>query len=182
MADLTSLDAVKAWIGINGFADDAVLQSLVTAYSQYAQQWMNRNILSQSYVYTCSGRGQVAQMVPQWPITAVASVIVDGVSIPARSGPGASGYFFDENSIILEGYSFTRGRSNVSISYTAGYSVVPPELAQAINEWVALRYANRDKQGWSSKTLGSETVSLIVRDMPDSVKTILGNWKAVVPL
>lgn len=182
MADLTTLAAVKAYAGVVGSADDASLQSLITAYSAYVQQWMNRQILTASYTNTFSGKNNTAQMLPQYPVTAVSAVTVDGVAIPARTTPTGMGYFFDDDSVVLSGYTFSKGRSNVSISYTAGYATVPAEIAQAVNELVGLRYALKDKQGWSSKTLAGETVSLITGDMPSSVKTILGNWKAVVPL
>ena len=182
MGDLTTLADAKQWIGIVGSSDDAVIVDLISAYSAYVQQWMNRKILLASYTDTFNGRGNIAQMLPNYPLTAVSAVSVDGVAIPARTTPTGTGYFFDEDSVILSGYTFTRGRSNVSISYTAGYATVPLELAQAVNELVGLRYNLRDKQGWSSKTLAGETVSLITKDMPDSVKTILNNWKAVVPV
>lgn len=182
MTDLTTLDSFKAYYGVVGSADDAAIQNLITAYSAYVQQWMNRRILTASYVETYNGRDNVAQALRQYPVTAVSSVVVDGVAIPARSTNPGLGYFFDDDSVILSGYVFTRGRSNVTISYTAGYATVPVEIAQAVNELVGLRYALRDKQGWSSKSLAGETVSLITRDFPESVRTILNNWRAVVPL
>ena len=50
------------------------------------------------------------------------------------------------------------------------------------NEIVGLRYTLRDKQGWSSKSLAGETVSLITKDMPASVATVLNQYRAVVPI
>lgn len=182
MADLTTLASFKAYAGVTGAADDTVISAMISAYSAYVQQWLNRNILSQAYTDTYNGRDHIAQMLPQWPVTAVTSVTIDGVSIPARTAVPGSGYFTDGESVILSGYSFARGRANVVISYTAGYATVPLELAQAVNELVNLRYKLRDKQEWSSKTLAGETVSLVTKDMPDSVRTILNNWRAVVPV
>ncbi|MFX9969616.1 head-tail connector protein, partial [Acinetobacter baumannii] len=81
----TTLASFKAYAGVEGNADDAVISSLISAYSAYVQQWLNRNILSQSYTDSFNGRDHIAQMLPQWPVTAVSAVVVDGISIPARA-------------------------------------------------------------------------------------------------
>jgi uncharacterized phiE125 gp8 family phage protein len=182
MADLTTLASFKAYAGVAVTNDDAVLSSLITAYSAWVQQWMNRNILTQTYNETYNGRNHIAQMLPQWPVTAVSAVTIDGVSIPARTTATGAGYFTDGEAVILAGYSFSKGRANVTIGYTAGYATVPTELAQAVNELVSLRYKLRDKMEWSSKSLAGETVSLVTKDMPESVRTILNTWRAVVPV
>jgi uncharacterized phiE125 gp8 family phage protein len=182
MSDLTTVAAVKAYAGVTGSADDALLASLVSAYSAYVQQWLNRNILTASYTRSFNGRDHTAQMLPQWPVQSVQSVTVDGIAIPARVLITDNGFNTDGMSVILQGYCFSKGRANVQIAWTAGYATVPLELAQAVNELVTLRYKLRDKMEWSSKSLAGETVSLVTKDMPDSVKTILNNWRAVVPV
>lgn len=182
MTNLTTVAAVKAYAGVVASTDDALIGSLVSAYSAYVQQWLNRNILTDIYTRSFNGFNNAAQMLPQWPVQSVQSVTVDGVAIPARVVFTDNGYITDGMSVILQGYSFSKGRANVQIAWTAGYATVPLELAQAVNELVTLRYKLRDKQEWSSKTLAGETVSLVTKDMPDSVKTILNNWRAVVPV
>jgi uncharacterized phiE125 gp8 family phage protein len=182
MGDLTTLASFKTYAGVAVTTDDVVISSLITAYSAYVQQWMNRNILTQTYSETYNGRDHIAQMLPQWPVTAVSAVTIDGVSIPARTSATGAGYFTDGEAVILASYSFAKGRANVTISYTAGYATVPAELAQAVNELVNLRYKLRDKQEWSSKSLAGETVSLVTKDMPDSVRSTLNMWRAVVPV
>jgi hypothetical protein len=57
---------------------------------------------------------------------------------------------------------------------------VPAEIAQACNELVALRYRLRDKLEWSTKALAGESVSLITKDMPAAVSTILNMYRLKV--
>lgn len=183
MADLTTLAAVKSYVGITSSADDEQLTSLITAYSEWARSVMSRDITVQSYVSWSSGRGGVSMLVREWPIVSVTALAIEGVTIPAAPAWNAYGYRFAERSITLSGgIIFPIGFDNVRVAYSAGFAVIPADIAQAINELVGLRYKMRDKIEWSSKSLAGETVSLVTKDMPDSVRTVLRNYTNVVPV
>ena len=63
---------------------------------------------------------------------------------------------------------------------TISYGFVPADLARAAIEWVADRYAARTRVGLSAKTLGGqETVSFIVKAMPDIVSRLLQPYRRV---
>lgn len=181
MSDLTTLGKVKAWMGISNTADDVQLERLITAVSEYIQTWLNRTIASKSYVDVVDGHGGSAIMLSNYPVTAVASVVVDGQPVPVATSSTGPGYRFNSTMIVLNGYAFTRGFQNVTISYTAGYAATPPEIEQACIELVALRYKERDRIGQQSKAVGGEVVSFITKDFSDPIKTILNNYRKVVP-
>lgn len=182
MSDLTTTAKVKAWAGIKTSDDDALIASLVAAYSAYIQTWLNRQILSAQYTETRSGNGGAQMVFADYPVTAVSMVKVDGREIQRASAVGVAGYRFTSTKLILAGYAFTKGDANVELAYAAGFADVPDDLEQACNELVALRYKERDRIGHQSKSLAGETVSFIVKDFPDSVRTILNNYRKVVPL
>jgi len=182
LADLTTIASVKAYAGIVTSADDALLTSMVAAYSAWVRSYLNRDLTTSSYDIRRSGRGTFAMMLPQYPVTAVSLLEIEGQPIQAQTAWGAPGYRFDDTQIVLEGYCFSRGYSNVHIQFTAGYPSPPADIAQAVNELITLRYKMRDKLEWSSKSLAGETVSLVQKDMPASVATILKNWRCVAPL
>jgi uncharacterized phiE125 gp8 family phage protein len=183
MTELTTLDAVKAYMGVTSTADDALLGSLITAVSQYVRTYTNRDFTVTDYTQLFDGQNNTRQMLPQYPVQSVASVQIGTQAVAASPGLGQSGFRFDTNSIVLAGYRFCHGEANVQITWTAGYPVIPADLAQAVNELVGLRYKLRgDNMGWVSKTLAGEVVTLVQKDMPDSVRTILNNYRAVVPL
>ena len=179
--DLTSLDNIKAYLGLATGNDDALLARMVTSVSTYVQQWMGRQILNAAYTETRSGTGSQIMALHHYPVTAVTSLVVDNVIIPAAADSFSPGYSFDGRFLYLNGYLFRKGRTNVVVGYVAGYASVPPELEQAAIELIAMRYRERDRVGHQSKSLGGETVSFIVKDFPDSVRTILTNYKQVVP-
>jgi len=182
MADLTTLAAVKSWLGLTASTDDALLSRLITATSAYIEQWTNRHFLSQSFNEVRDGTGSAVLVFADYPVTAVTAVVVNGQAIPLSPGYGQFGYSFTDTVLRLTGRWFDRGLGNVQLTYTAGYASVPPEIEQACIELVALRYKERDRIGHQSKSLAGETVTFMVRDFPDSVRTILTNWRKVVPL
>ncbi|WP_404711747.1 hypothetical protein [Sphingomonas sp. MMS24-J13] len=182
LADLTSVAAVKSYCGVEGDADDVVIATLVTACSAWIRAWLNRDITTASYDIRRSGRGTAALQLPQTPIRTIATLEVDGQPIPAQAAWGLPGFYHDDNQVALVGQLFTRGIANIRIRYDAGYDVVPADIRQACNELVTLRYKLRDKAEWSSKSLAGETVSLVQKDMPASVATLLQSWQTVVAL
>ena len=183
--DLTSVDAVKAYLGVDADAvyDDTVIGSLVTACSKYVQTWMNRQILSNVYNDLRNGNGKYFMLLQEFPVTEVLSVNISGRDIPKSNSLTEPGFFVNDRMVYLRhGITFERGIGNVSISYRAGYEKCPADLAQAVVEMVALRYRERDRVGHASKTLGGETVAFTITDFPVQVRTILNNYKQVYAL
>lgn len=182
MSALTTLANAKAWIGVKTADDDALLTRLIGAASAYIETWTNRVFASQAFNEVRDGKGGACMVFADYPVTAVSSVVVNGITIPAAAAQGETGYTFDAGRIVLTGYVFTRGVGNVQLAYTAGYAQTPPEIEQACIELVALRYKERDRIGHQSKSLAGETVTFMVRDFSESVRTILNNYKKVIPL
>jgi hypothetical protein len=183
MTDLTTLAAVKAYAGVTNSNDDTLITNLITAYSQWVRSFTSRDFTIQQYDIWRSGRGNQVLVVPDFPITAVSSLTIDGVTIPAAPAWGAYGYRYSDTEVLLSGGAcFTIGRSNIHLVFTAGYATVPADLSQAVAELVALRYKMKgDNINWSTKSLAGESVTLNTRDMPASVATILKQYTNPVP-
>lgn len=183
MADLTTLANVKEWLKVTGTADDALLTRLVSAASGAMQTWMNRVIASGSYTEYRDGHDGIHLSFSDYPVTAVSGVSINDIPIPASTGSLSSGYVFSATRLSLRGfYVFDRGVQNVLISYTAGYAVTPPELAQACIELVSARYKEKDRIGLVSKGLAGETITFSQKDFSAGVRTVMSNYKKVVSL
>ena len=199
--DLTTLAAVRAYLstGQSPFpiTDDALLAGLIAAASQYIQTWLNRQIASQDYIEVRDGSGGHTMMFGAFPVTAVTSLAIDGVAVPAippvnPATPqvltvgffgGPAGYTFSPTVLGVRGYFFRRGIQNVQMQYTAGYAAVPPDLAQACIELVALRYRERTRTGEVSKHLGgAETVTYSQKDMAASTMTLIRQYRLQSPI
>jgi Phage gp6-like head-tail connector protein len=189
--DLTTLADVKAWLqtGQSAFppTDDALLTRLVTAASQYIQTWLNRRIAVADYLEVRDGTGGQRLQFACFPVCAVLSLTIDGISIPPAPPPAPStgltaGYVFSPTQLSVRGYYFTRRAQNVAFSYTAGYPATPFEIAQACIELVALRYRERTRIGEVSKAIGGgETVSYSQKDMSAPILTLLQQYRVVAP-
>lgn len=191
-ADLTTLADVKAWLqtGQSPFppTDDALLTRLITAASQYIQTWLNRQIAQSDYLEVRDGTGGQRLQFACFPVSAVLSLTIDGIAIPpappALPSTGlTAGYVFSPTQLALRGYHFTRRAQNVIVTYTAGYSTTPPEIAQACIELVALRYRERNRIGEVSRSVGGgETVTYAQKDMSASIATLLQQYRVVAPI
>lgn len=181
--DLTTVANLQAWVNRpNPSSDEAAqLQRLVTAVSVWIQDWLSRDIASQAYVETRDGQGGARLSLGDYPVTAITSVVVDGISIPASTGPAVPGWVLANDAVVLRTYRFTRDLANVVINYTAGYAATPPDLEQATLELAAMRWKERERIGHSSINMAGQQTNFIIKDMPPSVATILNQYKKVVP-
>lgn len=183
--DLTTLANVKAYLSppLTTTADDALLQRLITASSQFIQSWLNRSIAVSDYSDTRSGSGGIRLFLRNRPVIAVASVTIDGAVIPVSGPPpNQSGFMFDDSSVYLAGFRFMKGVRNVVVQYSAGYAATPPEIEQACIALTVLRYKERDRIGQASKSVAGEVISFQQKDMPADVATVLDQYRNVVPL
>lgn len=178
MSDLCALADVKTYLGITDASTDSVLTALVSNASAMIESFCNRAFAQATYTDTLNGTGKAQMCLPNSPVTAVASLSVDGMSVPPSADTTLSGYVFDALSVYLRpgGYpcAFTKGIQNVTVTYTAGYAVVPLDVAQACIEMVAYKFAKRSRIDKASETLGTQqTISFSQADMPAQVKTAL---------
>lgn len=192
--DLCTLADVTAWLqtGQNPFpaTDDALLARLITAASRFIESWLDRQVLPADWIEVRDGNGGQRLVFANAPVSAVLSLTIDGLTIPpapppeALGGGGfAAGYIFTPTELALRGYVFTRRPQNVVVTYTAGYSSVPPDIGQACIELVAQRYRERTRIGEVSKALMSgETVTFSQKDMSDGIRTLLSEYRAVAPI
>lgn len=187
--DLTILADVKAWLqtGASPFpsTDDALLSRLITAASGFIETWLHRPVLSADWLEIRDGSGGNRLAFANVPVTAVLSLTIDGLAIPpaANNGDFGPGYAFTATELVLRGFVFSRRPQNVVVTYTAGYASVPPDIAQACIELVCQRYRERSRTGEVAKSRGtSETVTFSQKDMPDSVKTLLSQYRAAAPV
>ena len=179
VGDLCAVADVQAFLSLPSNQDTALLQTLVTNASAFLSNYLNRNLLTASYVETRNGLGGDRMPFFEYPVTAVSSLTIDGVTVPVSTGPNVYGYVFDDRMLYLRNGRFCRGAQNVVISYTAGESAVPAEIAQACVEVVSVKYKRRLTLDVSAKTLNGETISFTQADMPAASKLALDNYKRV---
>lgn len=185
--DLTTLADVKAWLqtGQSAFpvTDDALLTRLITAASQFIESWLNRRIVQSDYMEVRDGTGGDRLQFASFPVSSVVSLTIDDIAIPPCMSTRTAGYVFSPTQLVVRGFRFTQRPQNVVVIYRAGFSTVPPEIAQACIELVALRYRDRSRIGEVSRALGSgETVAYSQKDISDPIRAMLQQYRAVAPV
>jgi Phage gp6-like head-tail connector protein len=132
--NLTSLANVKSWANVTTSNDDALLTLEIGSVSRFLLSYLQRptlfqNVFSEEY----DGVGNRRQLLRNWPVLSVASLIIGTQTISALPSNGQGcGYVLEPwdgfppgrpQAISLRGYEFWRGFSNVQVMYTSGFVV-----------------------------------------------------------
>jgi hypothetical protein len=184
IGNLTTLPAVKTWLGVTVDTADTLLTRLISAASAFVQgpEGLGYEVASQAYALVLDGHGgDILVLGAKPPLTAVASLVIDDVAILPAASRTAYGYRFSPSAVWLQGYAFTRGRGNVELACTRGWAATPSDLEQAVIELIAVRYKERDHIGQDSASMQGQNITFSTRDVPASVKTVLQAYKKVVP-
>ena len=136
--DLVDLADLKSWLDLASTDDDDLLGRLITQVSRATLAFLDRaNILPARFVEMRDGRNDIEIVLRQWPVTSLASLLIDGVAIAAApplvaGGPRQSGYVLEApeaappghmQRLALRGRLFNAGVQNIDVTYTAGYQV-----------------------------------------------------------
>lgn len=142
--DLTTLARAETWIEGTTTNSQPILQQLITSMSAMIHSKLNRSQLySHQFTRTFDGQGTNQIVLPDYPVTGVSQVQVNGALIPAAPLPtvpqtdpvapfGWWGYRIVTNNLALPGQpsvlEFVNGRwwpgvQNIQVVYTAGYLV-----------------------------------------------------------
>ena len=173
--DLVLLDDVKNWLDIasTNNDDDYMLQLLITSFSRYVLNRTGRDsFLSTTYTEIYDGNNAQRIFLRNSPITNVSSIVVGSYSIPQSTGLTVPGWFIEQSakSIALRSYGYSyygqpgvatsifpqrfyEGIGNLQITYTAGWTTIPPDLYDAVMETVSVIYARKDWKDMLSRAL-----------------------------
>lgn len=173
---LTSIEAVKAYLGSTKTVDDDLFATLIVRCSTWFESQTRRVFALASYTDTFYGDGGCLYAPRQFPVQSVTSLEVNGEAVPAAVAASDNGWRLLEGIIVLRGYSFTQG-CLVTIGYTAGYSLVPADVEQAVIELVCDRYRYRQRQGKTSESLGGESASYVPSTVPQSVQVVANAYR-----
>lgn len=178
MAVLTSVDTVKAYLGLGNTsnpAQDALLAELVKRASAAVESFCQRSFMLGPRTEWRDGNGGQVMLLRDTPVVSVEAVIMDDQSIPVES------VRLTGRCIRLREHAFRTGVSNVRIDYTAGFDALPADVEQAVIETVALNFRRRDHLDVASKALAGETVSYLIDELTPSARRILSNYRVIAP-
>ncbi|MFQ5956176.1 MAG: head-tail connector protein [Candidatus Brocadiales bacterium] len=138
---LTSAAKVKEYLGVSGTSEDALLSRLVDWASDLVHSYCGRIFTEASYDEYYDGDGTEGLLANQYPISTVTSLEVDGIQKDVSSYT----LYGQLGLLKLKSGTFPKGKNNVRLQYTAGYSTIPNDLEQVAIELVALKYYDRGR-------------------------------------
>lgn len=146
--DLTTLEHVKEWLGIDAdqTGSDTLLSRMITSASRFVLGYLSRDSLAAREVSeNYDGYGNSFMMLRSWPVISLSNVGFFGTNITQQStgNPRSNGYILtptDPSSVAgsmsrlsLWGWNFPNGRNSIQVTYRAGYLMVdePHEILAA---------------------------------------------------
>jgi hypothetical protein len=136
---LTSLSAVKAYLGVAGTDDDALLTELIARASDGIVAHCGREFAAADYEEYHDGDGSDSVLLNQRPVIEVLALSDDGVEVAADDH-----VTYPELGVVrLKSGVFGRGARSVYVSYRAGYETIPGDVEQAAIQWTAELYQGR---------------------------------------
>lgn len=171
MADLVTLDDLKAYAQITSNTDDALLKRLIAAVSEQAAKDCGRVFEVQPYTDTFRPGGQTSVFLRHGPVVSISTIVIGGN--PAEISR------FDHDGRVLALKSGVFPYSPVAVAYSAGFAGIPADLQQAVIETVALRYQEMSRVGVASKAMAGETTSYVMAPFPANARAILNTYREV---
>ena len=188
MPDLTSLAAVKSWLGGTAslvFTADALLGDLIAATSaDFLRAVARPDLLERDYIENRIGDGSVRLVLRHWPVTGITSLKIGAAAIPQQAA-GVDGWYFDTGAdperdfvVYLSGALTFQDAAPVAIAYKAGYPLPPADIAQAVTEWVAFRYTRKSSTGQTSaRGVESETTHFDSDSVPANTQRVIAAYR-----
>lgn len=185
MADLVTLAQVRAALMLEETetVNDTLLSTVISQVSGKVEDYCNRVFTAAAFTEYMSGDGEKAELFVDNPPIISVSGLWDDVDRVFGSDTEieATNYIIWEKEGIIELYNdemyFQKGKANVKVTYSGGYTSVPAGVQGAIIEWVLATFRHlRDKtSGYTSKTApgGAGSIGVDLAPMPDTVRGAL---------
>ena len=175
VTDLTTSAQVKVYGNLPA-VPTATLDPLVSAASLQFLTQTRRGlnfITAQSTSEQRDGTGTDSMMLYNFPVVTIDSLLIYNIAVPPAVPGTLVGYLCDLPSGLLTlgaggwpnlsgGWGaygvFPRGRGTVVINYHYGYTSIPLDVVQAVNEMVLFLYKMRDHLDKESESLAQQVV------------------------
>jgi hypothetical protein len=122
VAPYVSLSEMKVWLGENSTENDEKISGATIIASTLVQSFCERDLASASATETLYGNGTRWLLPRRTPITGVASCLVEGVAVPVS---------FEPERIKRTDHGVFEYQQAVSVTFTAGYAVLPNDVVHA---------------------------------------------------
>ena len=180
--DLCTRDSVKTYLGLSGSTYDDALDALIDAASETIETACGRQFNETDYTEYRDGDGKDRLVLRRHPVASITDIWDD----PDRDFSDATKvdseeYFLDGDAgiMVLLDTTFARGTRNVKVVYTAGYSAIPTDIAQACRMLVASWFhrGREGADGLDSRAIGEAMQRFTDEPLPAPVRRIVQSYR-----
>ena len=178
---LTTVDNVMAFMSKESFTplQTLTVQQLIPLVDEIIVNYCGWNLLAKTYEgEQYNGNGSAELDLLAAPVTTVTKVLVDGTDVIADIKVGKK-----EGVLLLTTGSFTVGRLNVEVDFTAGYdeTTSPGDLQYAANYLVVINMTQAEDGtfGVKSDKLKDSTTEFNTNDLPPLVTRVLNRYRRI---
>jgi hypothetical protein len=183
MADLTTIDALKQWLGEASDKSDAQLAHVVSAASAFVESYCQRSFNSATYTEYHDGTDAETLNLDQFPIISVTGIFEGGSAVSLVSGvdpyanPQPEIVIYQEEGKLVRPFSrFFSFRRFYKVVYVAGYAEIPADLVDATLNVAALMLREKDRIGIASKQ-SSQQATQFIRSLPETAQRTLDRYR-----
>lgn len=176
-----SLAEAKLHCRVDDSTDDALITALITSATEMAEQETGRAIMPQTWRLTLDAFPDAFELtrVPVQSITSLQYTDPDGATIALNTG---SNYRLSDwedcttaKVVPVAGYQWPTPKDDtdvVSLTYVAGYTVVPEPIKQWIKLMISTMYENRETEAYSSRAVSTTVQMSFVGRLLDRYRVI----------
>lgn len=166
--EYTTLDDVRKYLGLatTFTTDDDFIGTLITSVSAQIESYCDRILAEHTVTEYLDGDGKSVIILSEYPINSI-TTIHDDVDRAYTSSTliASTDYSYDDNGIVkLDGITTSIGINNIKIIYSAGYKVLPADLAMAVKKLVAYEYLLAKAGANSMKSENSEQLEAMKKE------------------
>ena len=186
--DIITAAEAKAYMGVDSSdsTKDTIIGTFISDASLWIEGYLGRKVKGSQAITTEVGNGSGTEIFyPKFPpVTAVSTLKYRGSPTDSWSDlvSNASNIIIDPidgDYIEVYGTNFPAGRSNIQVTYTAGYATTPNEIKQVCYEMVAMRFKESNDTALGDDRLGrgSKTVSQAGVNHSKTYIDMMERWK-----
>lgn len=154
---LVTMEDTKAILEIQNDNRDAILEMQVEGVSAAFDNYTDRALASATYTaLELDGNGLNVYQLPNWPVTTLTSVELDGILLTEGSDFELD-YATGRLRLMEASARWTDAAKNIKITYTAGYIIataVPKDLRMAALTQIAFEFQQFVQKAWGITNRG----------------------------
>jgi len=174
MANLTTKEKVKTYLGLSGTTYDTLLDEIIKNISNQIEVFCNRNFEQDDYTeYFDTAYGDTKVFVKAYPLESITSVSTRSGTFgnPSWIALNSNDYLLNENGKISFAFKLPDAERYLKVVYTGGYLIdftdeldptahtLPASLTQIATEFVAKNFNLRKTSGILSETTEGQSVT-----------------------